>query len=75
MSCARPKTMETKLPLAHATLRQGSGQASSMGVPMSCACPTTMENKLPSPMPLPAWERVRVRAASLLPSRIFEGPA
>jgi hypothetical protein len=31
------------------------------------------ENKLPSPMPFPAWERVRVRAARLLPSGVFEG--
>ena len=47
-------------------------------VVMNCARPKTMENKLPSPMPpfdgaqgrLPAWERVRVRAARWLPSGI-----
>jgi hypothetical protein len=42
---------------------------------MSCARPKTMESKLPSPVPLPAWERVRVRAARLLRSGIFEGAA
>ena len=33
------------------------------GVPMRCARPKMMQDKLPSPMPLPAWERARVRAA------------
>ena len=42
---------------------------------MSCARPKTMENKLPSPMPLPAWARVRVRAARWLPSGISKRDA
>jgi hypothetical protein len=49
---------ETKIP----------SPATPAGVPMSCARPKTMENELPSPMPLPAWERVRVRAARWLSS-------
>jgi crotonobetainyl-CoA:carnitine CoA-transferase CaiB-like acyl-CoA transferase len=35
--------------------------------------PLQTENKLPSPMPLPAWERVRVRATGQVPSGTFEG--
>jgi hypothetical protein len=33
----------------------------------------TMESKRPSPVPLPAWERVRVRAARWFTSGILEG--
>ena len=40
---------------------------------MASGHPKTMENKLPSPLPLPAWERVRVRAARRLLPPISEG--
>ena len=40
---------------------------------MSCARPRQWKASAPSPMPLPAWERVGVRAARRLVPRISEG--
>ena len=60
---------------AHAFISraQAPSPASPAGVPMTWRSSEYDENKLPSPMPLPAWERARVRAAPLFPAPIFEG--